>query len=43
MASVKVAVLGASGYIGGEVVRLLLQHPQVELACITAKIGRAHV
>jgi N-acetyl-gamma-glutamyl-phosphate reductase common form len=30
------AVLGASGYIGGEVVRLLLGHPSVELVGVTA-------
>ena len=29
-------VLGASGYIGGEVVRLLLGHPRIELAAIGA-------
>ena len=28
---VKVAILGASGYIGGELIRLLIQHPKVEL------------
>lgn len=38
MASAKIrcAVYGASGYIGGEVVRLLLSHPDVELVAITA-------
>ncbi len=34
---VKVAVLGASGYIGGELVRLLLQHPQAELVAVTSR------
>jgi N-acetyl-gamma-glutamyl-phosphate reductase len=33
---IRCAVLGASGYIGGEVVRLLLGHPSAELAGITA-------
>ena len=32
----KVGVLGASGYTGSECVRLLLRHPQVELALLTA-------
>src|SRR5260370_4128026 len=32
----KVAVLGASGYTGSECVRLLLRHPQVEIALLTA-------
>ena len=27
----KVAVFGASGYVGGELIRLLLQHPKIEL------------
>ncbi len=34
---VKCAVVGASGYIGGEVTRLLLQHPNIELVAVTAK------
>jgi len=33
---IKAVVVGASGYIGGEAVRLLLQHPEVELVGITA-------
>lgn len=32
----KVAVAGASGYAGGEVVRLLLQHPELEVGALTA-------
>ncbi|HEY4615411.1 MAG TPA: N-acetyl-gamma-glutamyl-phosphate reductase [Citricoccus sp.] len=34
--SLKVAVSGASGYAGGEVLRLLLGHPEVEIGAITA-------
>src|ERR1022692_486538 len=36
VAKVKVGVLGASGYTGSECVRLLLRHPQVEIALLTA-------
>jgi N-acetyl-gamma-glutamyl-phosphate reductase len=32
----RVAVLGASGYTGAELVRLLLRHPLVEIALLTA-------
>src|ERR1700731_4076844 len=32
----KVGVLGASGYTGSELVRLLLRHPDVELVLLTA-------
>lgn len=32
----KIGVLGASGYTGAELVRLLLRHPHVELAVLTA-------
>ena len=34
--SVSVAVAGASGYAGGEVLRLLLGHPDVEIGALTA-------
>lgn len=34
--SVRVAVSGASGYAGGEVLRLLLAHPEVEIGAVTA-------
>lgn len=36
MSKVKVAVAGASGYAGGEVLRLLLGHPAVEIGALTA-------
>lgn len=36
MTTVKVAVAGASGYAGGEVLRLLLGHPGVEIGALTA-------
>lgn len=34
--SVTVAIAGASGYAGGEVLRLLLAHPEVEVGALTA-------
>jgi N-acetyl-gamma-glutamyl-phosphate reductase len=34
--SVKVAVTGATGYAGGELLRLLLAHPEVEIGAVTA-------
>lgn len=37
MSAVRVAVAGGSGYIGGDLVRLLLQHPQVELTQVTSE------
>ena len=36
MTRVRVAVAGATGYAGGEVLRLLLGHPQVEIGALTA-------
>ncbi|MFD1989986.1 N-acetyl-gamma-glutamyl-phosphate reductase [Paenibacillus nicotianae] len=32
----KVSVIGASGYIGGELLRLLLQHPNIEVIAATS-------
>ncbi|MEU4741187.1 N-acetyl-gamma-glutamyl-phosphate reductase [Actinosynnema sp. NPDC023658] len=34
--TVRIAVAGASGYAGGEVLRLLLGHPDVEIGALTA-------
>src|SRR3954470_22808830 len=34
--TVRIAVAGASGYAGGEVLRLLLSHPDVEIGALTA-------
>ena len=33
----KVGIVGASGYVGGEVLRLLISHPQVEVAMVTSR------
>ena len=44
----KVEIVGGSGYTGGELLRLLLRHPKVEVAQVTSDsmagkpIGRAH-
>jgi N-acetyl-gamma-glutamyl-phosphate reductase len=37
VAKAKIGVLGASGYTGSELVRLLLRHPRAELALLTAE------
>ena len=36
MGVIRVAVAGASGYVGGEVLRTLLAHPHVEIGALTA-------
>ena len=36
MTTITVAVAGASGYAGGEVLRLLLSHPDIEIGALTA-------
>ncbi|NKX42460.1 N-acetyl-gamma-glutamyl-phosphate reductase, partial [Rhodobacteraceae bacterium R_SAG2] len=33
----KVAILGASGYTGAELVRLIAQHPNIEIAALSAE------
>jgi N-acetyl-gamma-glutamyl-phosphate reductase len=48
MHMVRVAVAGASGYAGGEILRLLLGHPHVEVGAVTAassagqRLGTVH-
>ncbi len=37
MKSMRVAIVGASGYSGEELLRLLLRHPHVEIACVTSR------
>src|SRR5580704_8133280 len=37
MKKVKVGIVGASGYSGEELVRLLLTHPRAELAALTSR------
>ncbi|MEJ3655437.1 N-acetyl-gamma-glutamyl-phosphate reductase [Actinomycetes bacterium KLBMP 9759] len=34
---IRVAVVGAAGYIGGELLRVLLAHPDVDLASVTSR------
>jgi len=34
---IRVSIAGASGYVGGELLRLLLRHPHVELAQVTSE------
>ena len=36
---IKVGIFGGSGYMGGEVLRILLEHPEVEIAWVTARGG----
>jgi N-acetyl-gamma-glutamyl-phosphate reductase len=33
----KIAIIGASGYAGGDLIRLLLSHPQAEVTCATSR------
>ncbi|MGQ0536736.1 MAG: N-acetyl-gamma-glutamyl-phosphate reductase [Methanobacteriota archaeon] len=46
--TIKVTVVGGSGYLGGELLRYLLQHPEVALEKVTSQrfagrsVGRAH-
>ena len=34
---IEAAIVGASGYVGGELIRLLLQHPRIELLQVTSE------
>lgn len=37
MKKIKVSIIGASGYVGGELIRLLLYHPYVEISQVTSE------
>jgi N-acetyl-gamma-glutamyl-phosphate reductase len=34
---VKIAIVGGSGYTGGELIRLLINHPEVEISAVTSR------
>jgi N-acetyl-gamma-glutamyl-phosphate reductase len=36
---IKAGIFGGTGYMGGEALRILLQHPQVEVAWVTSRSG----
>jgi len=38
---IEVGIFGASGYMGGEALRVLLEHPQVTVAWATSRSGKA--
>ena len=42
MSRVRVAIVGGSGYTGGELIRLLLFHPQVELTQVASSSQAGH-
>jgi len=37
MAKMRVGIVGATGYTGGELLRFLLNHDQAEISCVTSK------
>ena len=37
MNKIRIGITGGAGYTGGELIRILLQHPQAELVCIQSK------
>ena len=41
MTTYTAAVAGASGYAGGEVLRILSTHPDVEIGAVTAQLTAA--
>ena len=40
MPTIRVAIAGATGYTGEELLRLLLRHPHVQLTCLAASAKR---
>jgi len=39
----KVGIMGASGYAGEELLRILLRHPEVKITAVAAKINTTHI
>ena len=39
----EVGIMGASGYAGEELIRILLKHPEVKITALAAKIERTHL
>ena len=39
---IKIGIIGATGYAGVELIRILLNHPQAELAAGTGASGNLH-
>ncbi|MHB1294879.1 MAG: N-acetyl-gamma-glutamyl-phosphate reductase [Anaerolineae bacterium] len=42
MSAIKASIIGGSGYAGGELLRLLLEHPQVEISQVTSESNAGH-
>jgi len=42
MARPRVAIINVTGYIGIDIARILLRHPDVELACVTGRSAAGH-
>lgn len=42
MSRTRVSIIGGSGYAGGELLRLLLDHPEVEVAQVTSERNTGH-
>jgi LysW-gamma-L-alpha-aminoadipyl-6-phosphate/LysW-L-glutamyl-5-phosphate reductase len=40
--SLRVSIIGGSGYVGGELLRLLLDHPGIEIAQVTSESNTGH-
>ncbi|MFP6618860.1 MAG: hypothetical protein VB877_05910, partial [Pirellulaceae bacterium] len=40
--TVRVGILGATGYAALELIKILLRHPSAQVTVLTSQIGRAH-
>ena len=40
---IRVGVVGGSGYTGGELIRLILQHPSMELDFVYSRLSLIHI